>query len=66
MKDFIEYECEDNDIVLRVLTEDDQIDQIWVGVYGTNQWTPVSYTDLLKALHKADLAIVKAKRKTKE
>ena len=63
MKEFIEYECEDNDIVLRVHIKDEQIDEVLVGIDGLDEWTIVSYPDLLKALHKADLAIVKAKRK---
>jgi len=63
MKEFIEYECENNQVVLRVYIQDEQIDEVWVGLDGLDEWTIVSYPDLLKALHKADLAIVKANRK---
>jgi hypothetical protein len=66
MKDHIQYKCQDNDVILSVVFSDNEIDEVWVGIDGVDGWTVVGYTDLLKALHKADLAIVKAKRKTKE
>ena len=66
MQQLIRHNCEENDAILDVVIDGEQIQELWIGIQGNDVWRLVTYVDLLKALHKADLAIVKAKRKTKE
>ena len=49
----IEYKCKDNDVELKIIMQDDIIDEIWVRVIGEKGWTVVGYFDLLSAINKA-------------
>lgn len=50
----ITVKCKDNDVVLKLLEKDSDIDEVWVQVYGESCWTVIGYNDLKRAIAKAE------------
>ena len=55
MEKVIKYECE-NDVTLKVFSEDGKVDEIWVTTPADVGWTVIGYDELLKAIDLAKKA----------
>lgn len=47
------YNCKQNDAVIRMFSENGEIDELWVKIKGETTWTVIGYNDLLNAIDKA-------------
>ena len=55
------YNCKQNDAVIRLCSDNGEIQELWVKIKGETTWTVIGYFDLLNAIDKAHSKIMKEK-----
>lgn len=48
------YDCNDNDVEVKISFFNNKIDELQIGVKGMGEWTVLSYKDLKKAIDLAE------------
>ena len=57
------YNCKQNDAVIRLFSDNGEIEELWVKIKGETTWTVICYYDLLNAIDKAHSKIMKEETK---
>ena len=55
----ITYNCKQNDVIIKIFTFNNEIDELHIGVEYMDEFTVVGYKDLLKAIKKAEKTLKK-------
>lgn len=50
----INFNCKDNDVKLKFITNEKGIDEIWVRTYKGEGWTIISYKNLEEGINKVN------------
>ena len=53
------YNCKQNDAVIRLFSDNGEINELWVKIKGETSWTIIGYADLQNAIDKAHSKIRK-------
>ena len=57
------YNCKQNDAVIRLCSDNGEIEELWVKIKGETTWTVIGYADLQNAIGKAHFNIRKEETK---
>ena len=49
----VKYKCKENDVELIFFIDNNEIEEVLVGVIGESCWTVIGYSDLKKGIKKA-------------